>query len=86
MLKFYEQHRKKVDICPNHLRPLPNSQIPKFSNFQIYSIFFWFLTRNFFEMPKRLIPLFQPENFKIQDDPEMRIFAVYRHKIDAFLL
>ena len=43
-----------LNICFVHLRPLPNSQIPKFSNRQFYSIFFWFLTRNFLEMPKGL--------------------------------
>ena len=43
-----------LHICFVHLRPLPNSQIPKFSNRQFYSIFFWFLTRNFLEMPEGL--------------------------------
>ena len=44
----------KKNLCFVHLRPLPNSQIPKFSNRQFYSIFFWFLTRNFLEMPEGL--------------------------------
>ena len=37
--------------CCVHLRLLPNSQISKFSNCQIYWLFFWFLVKDFLKVP-----------------------------------